>query len=58
MKYHGNDVQLKSETIMKNINSVGMVVVATVLLAFVTSCNGTTDEKQGRSNEHVGRYHE
>lgn len=24
-----------------------MVVVATVLLAFVTSCNGTTDEKQG-----------
>ena len=30
---------------MKKINSVVMVVVATVLLAFVTSCNGTTDKE-------------
>lgn len=32
---------------MKKPNSVVMVVVATLLLAFVTSCNGTPVERQG-----------
>lgn len=44
-KDHRNDVQLKPEKIMKKINSVLMMVAATLLFAFVASCNGTTDKE-------------